>query len=455
MAGSLLALYQVSRPELFTNYKTRQLLSLGGFVLMIGSFVLISKDLVFPGWIVVFPVLGTTLLLASGKEALVNKTLLSSRLAVAIGLISYPMYLWHWPMLTLPRVFSGEMSVGAKFVALFLTLCFSIATYKFVEKPFRYGGSGGLKSLVLILCIAALGSFGLNDYQRDGLPFRSFVKTNTLPSGFAGGAGSTIQGFCGLDSETKKRFRFCLANTQELPQLALYGDSKAGALYPGLFRTSQEDGRWLFIGGNGSGGAPGSILTDTELQKPSDTLTSIAAEAIADNPSIKVVLLATATRSLFPRNGYEFDDAEPNFSRALHGMTNLVKRFTASGKKVVLLVDNPTFPEPADCLLRTSDLRWINSVLPPQQISRPECRLTLTRHIALTSRYRDLLLKLRNADPDKVYIFDTAPYLCDQTQDECYLEYQGKALYDDGDHLSDYASGLIGQPLNVFIQTLR
>lgn len=455
MAGSLLALYELERKKYEFNEITNNLLSICGLVLLFSSFLLINKQMIFPGWVVVLPVVGAVLLIASGASGIVNKSLLAARPMVLIGLISYPLYLWHWPLLSLPRVFIGSLPTGIKLGALGLALVLSVLTYLFVEKPFRFGGYGKLKSVFLVFCLVALGLFGLNDYQRDGLPFRSFAKLNALPSGFDGGAASVAQGACGLNETDSDKFRYCLTDSRETPSYALYGDSKAGALYPGLFRTSVDGGRWLLIGGNGSNGAPNSFLTDEELVRPSRGHSSLAVEAIAKNEKINVVVVATATRGLFSRKGYRFDYDGLTYDKSLHGLRNLVKRLVVANKKVVLLVDNPTFPEPQDCISRTSDIEVFNRMMPDREGSLQECRLTWSQHREITVAYRRLLSDVQKAYPDKVYVFDTTPLLCDEKRDRCDTVHEGRALYDDGDHISDFASGLIGQSLNEFVKAIR
>ncbi|MES2481134.1 MAG: acyltransferase, partial [Pseudomonadota bacterium] len=79
-------------------------LSFGGLLLLVVGFWGIRKSFSFPGAWALLPVLGATLIIAAGPQAWVNRTLLSHRLAVWFGLISFPLYLWHWPLLSFARV---------------------------------------------------------------------------------------------------------------------------------------------------------------------------------------------------------------------------------------------------------------------------------------------------------------------------------------------------------------
>lgn len=455
MSGSLLALYQLKGAERLDR-KFKDLQCMVGFLLLFSSILLINKNMAFPGWVVLFPVVGAVLVIDAGPNSILNKKVFSYRPLVLIGLISYPLYLWHWSLLVLPRVFEGQLNLSTKIYALCLTFALSVMTYKWIEKPFRFGSHGGLKASFLLVFLMVVGFFGLNTYQRDGLPFRTFVKINSVPSGFAGGVGAYIDNQCGLaDPSYNDKFRHCISDTRSKPIYALYGDSKAGSLHTGLFRTSLENARWMFIGGNGPNGAPNSVLTDDEMKKPSQGHSSLAIEAISRNIEITTVVVATATRGLFQREGFRFRYDPISFEKSLHGMTNLVSRLVASGKRVVLLVDNPTFPEPQDCVVRKSDLQFINELFPERSNLLPQCTLSLTEHIEITRDYRNLLEQVKEKFPGYVYIFDSTPYLCNRDGDICPLELDQHSLYDDGDHISDYASGLVGRGLNEFIRNIQ
>ena len=77
----------------------REVLSLAGSLLTVLAFVLVDEGKQFPGWRALLPTAGAGLLICAGPQAWVNTVVLASPAAVFIGLISYPLYLWHWPAL--------------------------------------------------------------------------------------------------------------------------------------------------------------------------------------------------------------------------------------------------------------------------------------------------------------------------------------------------------------------
>jgi peptidoglycan/LPS O-acetylase OafA/YrhL len=102
----------------------KELLSVIGFgFLIIGVFV-IDKGKNFPGYWALLPVFGAALVIMSGPEAYFNRRLLSNNWMVFIGLISYPLYIWHWPILSYLRILEAKVpSVQIRLVAIFL-LCY-------------------------------------------------------------------------------------------------------------------------------------------------------------------------------------------------------------------------------------------------------------------------------------------------------------------------------------------
>ncbi|ELX12183.1 acyltransferase 3 [Janthinobacterium sp. HH01] len=144
-----------------------------GACMILAGLALITEARAIPGWWALLPTLGATLIIAAGAQAWLNRTLLSNRVLGWIGRISFPLYLWHWPLL----VFAGLAGRGAPPVALRIgavAAAFALAslTYLLLEQPIRSGGRRRLKTTVLVLLMAAAGGIGYDICRRDGLAFR-------------------------------------------------------------------------------------------------------------------------------------------------------------------------------------------------------------------------------------------------------------------------------------------
>lgn len=141
---------------------------LGTLMILWGSYFLNKND-VFPGWWALLPTIGAVLIVSGGQNAWVNRIILSSPLLVGIGLLSYPIYLWHWPLLSFARILeSATPSITIRIVAILMTFVLSWISYKFIEKPFRFGRLNKLIISVLLGCGLTTGLIGYLIYVNSG-----------------------------------------------------------------------------------------------------------------------------------------------------------------------------------------------------------------------------------------------------------------------------------------------
>lgn len=113
-----------------------------GIVLILIAIVSPIPESRFPGWWALYPTIGATLVIWSGPRAWVNKALLSRPAAVFVGLISYPLYLWHWPLLSFVRITESGAPRALIYIAILLSFPLAWLTYAFIERPIRTRRSG-------------------------------------------------------------------------------------------------------------------------------------------------------------------------------------------------------------------------------------------------------------------------------------------------------------------------
>jgi peptidoglycan/LPS O-acetylase OafA/YrhL len=143
-----------------------------GLILLGLSFILVRVEQMFPGLIALAPVLGAVLVIAAGRDIAVKRLVFSNRLAIAIGLISYPLYLWHWPLVSFGYVLEGGTPDKSVRIAL-LALAFLLATltYFLIEKPIRFGAFRQSPVAVpLCAAMAVTGLCGIGIYVWAGYP---------------------------------------------------------------------------------------------------------------------------------------------------------------------------------------------------------------------------------------------------------------------------------------------
>lgn len=463
MVGGVLADIILHRPHLIDRHKDIQ--SILGFALLFAGLIFINSEREFPGWWALLPTVGAFFVISAGPTTWLNEKLLSNRLMVGIGLISYPLYLWHWLLLCYMRVIeSGILLKETKLTILALALVLSVITYKIIERPLRQSENSVIKALTLTILMILLGYFGLSIYNHDGINEREVVKVNMLlKSGYDGGDGGYSVNECGIEeADVKKLFANCVSDKRGVAKYALLGDSKAAPLFPGLVRTSTDSGRWLFIGGNGPNGAPVPLLSTDPIYSSFQNLTVNAVRAIASNREIETVVIVAAVRAIFSlsdgavggnmstyNNKYMSSLGQSlNYRRVFDGLDSTINSFVSAGKKVVIVVDNPALPSPEDCISRQISIPLINVVA---KVRTEECYLPLAEHIDLARVYRNLLIELQNKHPNDVQVFDTTNLMCDEELGVCGPTHNGRLLYSYTDHISDYSAGRIGASLNTFL----
>lgn len=183
--GSTLAMNWNNLPKL--NHQKNNFLSLIGFLLIIIPAIVLDKSSIFPGINALWPCLGTALLLYSGqdinKKGLINK-LIENKIVVSIGLISYSLYLWHWPIFVFVKYLGLNLEGTIRILAIALTFVLSYLSWKFIEQPFRTTLKFDFKKTLLIIFIPALliisGIYGVLD-AKDGFPERHPELTEFIP----------------------------------------------------------------------------------------------------------------------------------------------------------------------------------------------------------------------------------------------------------------------------------
>jgi peptidoglycan/LPS O-acetylase OafA/YrhL len=110
-----------------------------GVLALAASLIFIDETRRFPGWWALLPTLGAAALILAGPTAWPNRHVLSSAPLVLIGLISYPLYLWHWPLLVFGRILTESPSRNSQAVLVALAFILATLTYRLVERPIRFG----------------------------------------------------------------------------------------------------------------------------------------------------------------------------------------------------------------------------------------------------------------------------------------------------------------------------
>lgn len=166
MAGGLLAYINLHKNNIITRSKNTE--AFIGLFFILCSLLFIKKTSEFPGWWALLPTAGSFLIIAAGPNAWLNQKVLSNKFIIWIGLISYPLYLWHWPLLAFSEIILGEVSNQSKIAILALSFLLAWLTYKFIETPLKSNRNKKVLAQVLLFIMVLFGCTGFYSYQSGG-----------------------------------------------------------------------------------------------------------------------------------------------------------------------------------------------------------------------------------------------------------------------------------------------
>ena len=434
-------------------------LACSGLVLVLLAMVGLNKGLPFPGWWALFPTIGTGCLIAAGEQSWINRRILASKIAVCVGLISYPLYLWHWPLLSFARIVEGETpSVAIRLPVVVLSGLLAWVTYWLVEKRLRFRRHWAVAT-GLFIALALTGIVGYQVYRKAGYPQRHPQAERVARN--VGALAWDNQGWNRQPACTEKFGKefeqYCEINDiSRSPTVALIGDSNANQYYPGLAKTyAKADENLLNLG---QGGCPPFYGLDARMlnaaMQGGDLHCEIARDKALnyaiETASVKTVVLsmmgvAYVSGSLglngkersFIRISYPRDRTLATPSAMLEdAMRITLRRLVDAGKKVVFIISIPMLDfDPATCV----DFRpWrITSA----QLRTP-CAIAKTEVDASSREYRGMVTRVLQQFP-QVKMWDSSRELCDE--EYCWAMKDGVLLYRDAVHLNEAGSFFIGE----------
>ncbi len=218
---------------------------------MVGAFLFLNEAQSFPGWLAAIPTLGSALVIAS-PGSLPGEVVLGNRVAGFFGAISYPLYLWHWPLFAFARIWPGVIPTAPVLLALAcVAVVLAALTYRLVEQPVAipFRRRPFATALVLVGLLALTGLVGKLTYDAKGFPSRFPPLVDRIFDYAANGAESQPLLSCfyqrdetrySLDEERRRAAAFFKAHhcaeiaDPRKPTILIVGDSHAAHLFHGL-----------------------------------------------------------------------------------------------------------------------------------------------------------------------------------------------------------------------------
>ncbi|MDD5304116.1 MAG: acyltransferase family protein [Elusimicrobia bacterium] len=179
LMGAVLAHLTLRKTALRAGFQN--LKSFAGLALIGSALLFLDNGSPFPSWRALLPTVGAFLVISAGADAWPNRMILSRREVVWFGLISYPLYLWHWPLLSYARIVELEQpSRSVRIAAVLASIFLAWLTFRLIEKPIRSAGRTryAVGALGMVLGLILIG--GAGTYYADGFPRRAINRDERL-----------------------------------------------------------------------------------------------------------------------------------------------------------------------------------------------------------------------------------------------------------------------------------
>jgi len=411
----------------------RHVLGTIGAGLVLASFVYLNDETLYPGWWALAPCVGAISIIGAGPQAWINRYVLSQRPVVFVGLISYPLYLWHWPLLSFGYALAGWGPM-APAVTVSASVLLAFFTYRFIEIPVRTAPFRNGVASVLCVLMALCGGVG----------YLSYVG-KLQPRSATSGVNQVIRAASELIwPERIRHIRGTLIEEGFLPlgrgpqRVVFLGDSNIQQYYPRIEKLlsdypSNARGSTFAVRGYCAPGAVDISGSNRIIERYRPECRTYLHKAIkyAEDPEVDTVVIGASWYVYFEDipNGGSFGDAgplRPGTDHALEGLKATLIDLVRRGKRVYLVLQIPVGDryDPHQMITRTG--------FPPQfavDVHSPTRTEIAKAMEPINSRLRAI------ARETGAIVIDPTPSLCNDATCPAVTA-TGDPVYRDANHLS-------------------
>ena len=454
LGGLLAYVKHHQKPELLIN---NNLVASIGLTLLFSGFLFITSHSIFPGFWALLPTLGAFLILLAGGQAKINQQLFANSPMVKLGLISYPLYLWHWPLLSFARIIIGEPPSNiVRFSLVLIALLLAWLTFKFIEKPTRYTSNKNAV-LYLVAVMIITGFLSATVYQSNGTKYR--LSANQIQSEAFASTKQLLSTERKLCHAKYPDAGLCFSNTSlsKIEYVIFLGDSHVDALAGGFIKYNPKIKASSFM----MYGCPpflGVVRMIDKAPLSCDGHTKQILSLFEHTPN-QVFILNARFAMYESGQGFVQQNQQLNEPTDVHlqsiqytgfnknvnreelfkkGLSSTLETLKKQHKSVILVYQNPELGfDPKTCVNRPLRRNLIG-----------KCHIDKQLVDSRQSAYRKLISEVLKDYP-LVATVDPESMLCDSFN--CTAEKNGQILYRDDDHLSIYGSMLMSNAIKSAI----
>ena len=392
-AGSAAALYRPNETRPERGLRLAALRPWAGLVLISVGAIFAPSGQPYPGIWAILPVSGAVLVVLGAPQPSLSTRLLSNPLMVGVGLISYPLYLWHWPLLSFGRIVSGNTLTDCGAVGLLaIAICLSVLTYLVIERPFRLERGRPAYAVVLVVSLVLVGIAGIVVEKTRGKLSRSIEISYPITAEKFTVIQNTT---CPAAVSEQYNLDLCAYPPEgNPPSIVFYGDSHAWRLFDATQRMLGAE-RVAFVGHTGYG---------LEYANPVDLM-------LLNRGPDSIDIVTSSPSSIKPDTLKE----------------NILKLLTAK-HHIVLVMDNPKLArDVSECMSRPLKPEWL----------RQACDTDVASQLRRLEPQKKLFDSLKSLYPDQVTLVETLDLFCPNNRCSYNDPETGYLAYDtDSEHLN-------------------
>ncbi len=424
------------------------LLSFLGFLMIVFSEVFFSKTTPWPSFYSLLPGLGTCLVILYANKNTIMGQILSTRIFVGIGLVSYSAYLWHQPVFSLTRnyfFYEKDISNYLKIILIIITFILSYLSWRFVEVPFRKKeflnqkkvfAFGLLSSFILLffgLYAGYLKPFKSTFYlYKFNGKVREFLDKNK--NVFSDDQEEVLDELC--NRYVKMDVNGCLfGDLDKAPEIVIVGDSHSRALFLELSKKLREN-NMSALGYWGPYCAPvvGQSFSFYESNGCREFVNKVF-EKIFNDKKIKIVIWAAFWSNYFtfsshslPLGDFSLSEAKNSFS---FGFQETFNKLLQSKKDIIFVKDVPTYNVSIPRIVLEKLIKFNDFDIGEHSLSRE----TYGKQNFLPEQVFKKLNLQKNSK-----IIETVDLFCKKQSSCSYIDENQMLYYYDAHHITEIAS---------------
>lgn len=426
------------------------IISLIGVVLISYGLYRISKISAFPGYLAIYPTLGAMLIILSSQLSWIGTRVLSNPILVWVGLISYPLYLWHWTLLAFARIIEdGTPHNIIIYIAVLLSILLAWVTFIFVEKPLRSSNNKGKNALFLIILMAVIAPIGYAIFIKNGIPDR-FFKQQEVMNIFAKPriAVKSYDCYKWVPELKNVEFKngFCMLSKDEAPTVLFIGDSHMAQYQSPIWNNFSSESVMMIVKHYCLPFSSNHSMRG-ECKENFDSIIKL----IEENKTIKKVYMTGYWSFLMAGGSAQsgtrwrtslpvVDEVASSFKK--HG-ERLIKSILNGNKELVFIKDIPDLDFDIQSCYDMRPFRLIASR------NKDTCDFDYNEYKSRVTQYDNVINDILNKFPD-VKVYDPRYLFC--RGNKCYASDENLPYYENGDHLNDYAAEMV---IRDMVKTLK